>query len=227
MHRRGFMKTLGTVSAASLAAAPVALLPRQSRSVESATDQPSRATNTELASDTMRMWQFWDLWHLDHRDSVALRQGKPEWKPEATYVEPHIGTLSAWPTVYKDVASGRWRMLYSANWKPYALMVAESDDGLHWQPAMLLEILPEGKKLAPHHIFTLPGGSGGGVYIDPIAADGFPFKVFVHQQGEPVAARAVRRMGPNHFETAGAHRAAIAVECFCSRGRTSLSNHRH
>lgn len=195
MHRRGFIKTLGTVSAASLVAAPVSLA-AQTREGAPPAGELSPSKRAGLRSDTMRVWQFWDLWHLDHRDNVTLRQGVAEWNRDATFVEPHIGTLSAWPTVYQDTASGGWRMLYSANWKPYSLMVAESDDGLHWQPAPLPGIAPDGKKLAPHHVFTLPGGSGGGVYLDPIAADGFPFKVFAHQQGEPVAQRAIR--DPKH-----------------------------
>ena len=47
-----------------------------------------------------------------------------------------------------------------------------------------------GNKLAPHHLFTLPDGSGGSVYVDPIAADGFPYKMFVHQRGDEVLKRA-------------------------------------
>ena len=82
-------------------------------------------------------------------------------------------------------------MLYSANWKPYSLMVAESDDGRRWRPLAEPTIKPSSGKLAPHHLYTLPDGSGGGVYFDPIAADGFPFKVFVHQRGDAVVKRAI------------------------------------
>lgn len=56
--------------------------------------------------------------------------------------------------------------------------------------------------MAPHHLFTLPDGSGGGVYFDPIAADGFPFKVFVHQQGQPVHDRAIANPKHPWHETA-------------------------
>lgn len=132
---------------------------------------------------------FWDLWHLDRMHELQHRQGRAEFRPEATYQEPHLGPLASWPTVYHTEA--RWRMLYSAAWKPYSLMVAESDDGLHWQPAPQPDIHPAGKKLAPHHLFTLPSGSGGAVYLDPVASDGYRFKVFVHQQGQPVVRRAV------------------------------------
>lgn len=47
------------------------------------------------------------------------------------------------------------------------------------------------RKRAPHHLFTLPDGSGGGVYLDPVATDDFPFKVFVHQHGQEIVARAI------------------------------------
>ena len=57
-------------------------------------------------------------------------------------------------------------------------------------------IQPDGKRLAPHHLFTLPDGSGGSVYVDPVAKDGFRFKVFVHQRGKTVADRAIA--DPNH-----------------------------
>jgi hypothetical protein len=70
-------------------------------------------------------------------------------------------------------------------------MVAESDDGRRWRPLARPDIKPETGKIAPHHLFTLPAGSGGGVYLDPVADDGFPFKVFVHQHGEEVVKRAI------------------------------------
>jgi len=58
------------------------------------------------------------------------------------------------------------------------------------------EVVPAGGKLAPHHVFTLDRGSGSGVYHDPIAADGFPLKLFGRQDGEPVYQRALK--DPNH-----------------------------
>lgn len=176
MHRRAFVSS-GLVSVGSLLSARV-----------------QAAAVPEPPGDPHRTWQFWDLWHVDRMSELSHRQGRAEWQREATFAEPHIGNLSGWPTVFRN---GRgWRMLYSAAWKPYSLMVADSDDGLTWQPAPQPDIRPAGGKRAPHHIFTLPSGSGGAVYQDPVAKDGFPFKVFVHQQGEPVAERA--KQDPAH-----------------------------
>ena len=53
-----------------------------------------------------------------------------------------------------------------------------------WPPSL-------GKKRAPQHLFTLDHGSAGGVYLDPVATDGFPFKVYAHDNGEPVFRRAL------------------------------------
>jgi hypothetical protein len=184
MNRRRFLQTTGTVTAAGLTAAPA--LGRQ-RAAGS-----SRISSTNGSwFDPTRTWHFFDLWHIDHLDQIRLRQGQAKWQPEATFLDHPIGNLAAWPTVYRDDTSGRWRMLYSAGWKPYQLMIAESDDGRNWHPLPQPDVEPAGGKIAPHHLFTLPEGSGGGVYLDPIAADGFPFKVFVHQQGEPVYQRAI------------------------------------
>jgi hypothetical protein len=183
MDRRGFLKTSGVVSTASL----LALHARPA----SATEKIEKAATPQQSMDTVRTWHFLDLWRFDHFDNLKLRQSQPEWQADATYCEPHIGSLSGWPTVFRHEESGRWRMLYSADWKPYSLMIAESDDGIHWQPLPQPDIKPAGGKRAPHHLFTLPDGSGGGVYLDPVAADGFPFKVFVHQHGQEVVERAI------------------------------------
>ena len=48
----------------------------------------------------------------------------------------------------------------------------------------------------PTTSLTLPGGSSGAVYIDPVSDQAERFKAFVHQQGDPVAERAAK--DPNH-----------------------------
>ncbi|QDU95995.1 hypothetical protein [Lignipirellula cremea] len=186
MHRRHFLQAAGAASISSLALAP--------RSIAVAAEA-KHAAGTGSSFDPSRTWHFFDRWPFDQLDNLQLRQGEPVWQRDAVYQEPFIGSLSAWPTVYRDEASGRWRMLYSADWKPYALMVADSPDGRNWSPLPQPDIQPAGGKKAPHHLFTLPGGSGGGVYRDPQAlteaGDGFPFKAYVHQQGSPVVERAL------------------------------------
>lgn len=145
-----------------------------------------------------KTWLFWDLWRFDVLRGVRLRQAKATWRPEATFADPLLTDIGSWPTVWRDNEAGLWRMLYSGNWNPYTLLMAESPDGIHWRPSNLPEIEPPGGlKLAPNHLFTLPNGSGGSVYLDPVAADGYPFKVYAIQSGVPVMARA--KANPAHF----------------------------
>jgi hypothetical protein len=165
-----------------------------------AAEKPLAAEGAEVGP-AVNTWLFWDLWHLDRGHNIELCQGRPTWRPEATYAD-HVDGLASWPTVYRHKASGRWRMLYTARWKPCSLMVAESDDGLAFRPLGCENIQPEGDKLAAHHVFTLPHGSGGGVYRDPVAADGFPFKVYAHQQRDPVYRRALADSGHRWHEIA-------------------------
>lgn len=182
MRRREFFQATGVVGIASL---PLFAFGNALATAEGSEEQPKT-----INSDTVRTWHFHDLWRFDHFDGLKLRQGQPVWQRDAVYHEPHIGPLSGWPTVYEDDESERWRMLYSADWKPFSLMLAESEDGRSWKPSPQLDVKLEGRKIAPHHLFSLADGSGGSVYLDPVADDGFPYKVFVHQHGDAVVERA-------------------------------------
>ncbi len=190
MHRRKFFRSAGTVTVASLATATG--LADEAAKQNSSPTQSSKAERTSGDwFDPQKCWHFFDRWHFDHLDQLVLRQGRAEFQPDATYVDAPIGSLAAWPTVFRDPSSEKWRMIYSADWKPYTMMIAESDDGRRWRPSPQPDVVPEGGKIAPHHLFTLDGGSGGAVYVDPVAGDGFPYKVFVHCQGQPAYRRAV------------------------------------
>jgi len=182
VNRRHFLSSLATVSVSSLATAPWVY-------------GDSGFTKSQPGKEAS-VWLFWDLWHLESAANVELCQGKPRWRDDAVYTNQVLDGLACWPSVYRDDRSSRWRTFYSANWKPYALHVAESADGLHFKPLTVPDAKPEGGQLAPNHVFTLPHGSGGAVYLDPVARDGFPFKVFAHQQQEPVTERAMK--DPKH-----------------------------
>jgi hypothetical protein len=158
--------------------------------------QPARAAE---------VWHFLDAWHFHRMEGMEIRQGRPVWLKDKTYVDPVRAEindhLNSWTTVWQDATSGRWRMVYSAKWRPATLMVAESDDGLDWRPLACPEIVPEGGKIAPHHVFTLVDGSVGGAYHDPQAKDGFPFKIFAHRMGRAVIADAAKDAShPQHEE---------------------------
>jgi hypothetical protein len=127
--------------------------------------------NGALASSfATEVWRFLDAWHFHKLDGIDLCQGEPVWLKK-TFVDPVRAEIDAhlnsWTTVWKDEPSGKWRMVYSAKWRPATLLVAESDNGLDWRPLPCPEIQPNGGKIAPNHVFTLIDGSVGGAYLDP------------------------------------------------------------
>ena len=97
--------------------------------------------------------------------------------------------------MYEDEATGLWHMLYPIAGFPFVLSGAESEDGVHWRPMDAADVDPGGQKLAPNHLLTVPNANCGGVYIDPVAADGRPFKLYPIQRGGAVADRA--RLDPD------------------------------
>jgi len=175
MNRRTWLSTLGLIGMTPL-------LP--SRSTQGLSDDVSAATSNEKA------WLFWDLWHLDRRQNLEHCLGRPTWRRDAVFVDDVDG-LAAWPSVFRDQQTGRWRMIYTSRWRPYMMMLADSGDGIQFKTVHDSGIRPEGEQRAPYHIFTLPDGSCGGMYHDPIAADGYPYKIFCHQGGKFVLERAL------------------------------------
>ena len=151
-------------------------------------------------TDSEKSWLFWDLWKLDSFNGAKLRQGRPVFRTELTYEDPLLGSLSSWPAVVRDPETGKWRMYYGAEWRPMTLLAAESDDGVEWRrvarPESEFASSPSGEtKRAAHHLFTLPSGSGGSVYLDPVAADGYPYKIFAIQTNAPAHERALTDPG--------------------------------
>jgi len=144
----------------------------------------------------MKTLLFWNWWSIEHQDNARIVQGRPRWRPEATYEDPTFDYLGFWPRVWKDKDAGCWRMLYFGSGIPLTLMGAESADGIHWQPMDRPDIRPQGEKYAPNHLFTVPSANGGPVNILPDAPDGKPFKFYCVQRGGPAADRA--RHDPNH-----------------------------
>jgi hypothetical protein len=142
-------------------------------------------TCTAIAAE--KTLPFWDLAHLDAWDNVELVQTAPVAVPAGTYTDPQFPEASMiFPSVWHDAASGQWRMIYSTKWSPFTIMAAQSEDGIAWKPLPVPDAQPEGGKIAQHHVFTFAHGQGSGVYHDPIAADGFPFKIFGRQDSDAV-----------------------------------------
>ncbi|MCA9125233.1 MAG: hypothetical protein H6821_00825 [Planctomycetaceae bacterium] len=146
------------------------------------------------------VWHFLDAWHFHKLDGLELCQGQPVWLKDKTFLDPVREDLDAqlnsWTTVWRDEASGKWRMVYSAKWRPATLLVAENENGLDWRPLPCPDIQPDGGKIAPNHVFTLIDGSVGGAYVDPEAKDGYRFKMFAHRMGKAVIEDA--RRDPKH-----------------------------
>ena len=197
IRRRDFCSTLGLATVASLAnAAKPGTVGAESATVAS---PPPTSRQFGTIPPTKKML-FFDLWKLDYWDNVELVQGTPEFVPEATYVDNTMPEKGAGkPSVFFDRDAGVWRMLYNIAWSPIRLMTAVSDDGIHWEPDphAEIEIASEtpGGKIADHHIFTLPDAAAGGLYVDPVAKDGFPFKMYAQQGGKSVYQRALADNG--------------------------------
>ena len=181
MNRRQFFGTSTAVSAASL--------------LPAAADARQPAANRDRSKKIL----FWDLSKLDYWDNIELVQGEPAWQPDASYIDPFEGGKRGgnFPVVWQDAESDRWRMIYSVKWSPYTMMLAESDDGRNWTPLPQPSIDPPGGKLASNHIHTIAGAGAGGVFVDPAAADGYPFKVWARQHSDVTFERALA--DPNHY----------------------------
>jgi len=108
----------------------------------------------------MEILHFWNWWRIAHQDNAHLTQGRPEWRPEATYEDPTFDYLGFWPRVYRDEHAGGWRMLYFGSGFPLKLLGAESADGIHWRPMECPDVLPGGEKYAPNHLLTVPSANG-------------------------------------------------------------------
>lgn len=146
-----------------------------------------------VSEDESRKVLFFDLWKLDAWNNVELKQGEPEWVSECRFSDPSFPDLRVYfPTVWRE-ENGQWRLLFSVKWSPFTLMAGQSDDGITWTPLNVPSVNPgEGQeKLAPNHLLTVPSGSGGVAYRDPKATDGYRFRIFGRQRGEPVRQRAL------------------------------------
>ncbi len=139
---------------------------------------------------------FFDLWKLDHWNNIELMQAEPEFIAESIYEDNTVdGKGPGKPNVFYDGRNKLWRMVYNIGWSPVGLMSAISDDGIHWQKDPHPDIKFKsnwGNRVADHHIFNLNAAAAGGMYHDPVAKDGFPYKMYVQISGEPVFQKALQ-----------------------------------
>jgi len=185
MKRRKFFLAAGLTTLASLSDFPLTRIKKAE----------SKPSSTNESAKKKRML-FFDLWKLDYWDNCLLKQGTPEYISEATYEDNAIkGKGAGKPNVFFDNHDKVWRMLYNIGWSPVRLMAAISTDGINWHPDPHPEIdipVESGKRIADHQVFQLKNTAAGGLYQDPVAKDGFPFKMYVQVNGEEVYKRALK-----------------------------------
>jgi len=121
---------------------------------------------------------FFDDWWLESRFNIVRKIGEPQWVPEATLEDPLTAGVYNFPTVYRDPENDKWRALYSGvvltEGQPDLpfLMLAESDDGVHWTKPNLSKVLAQEPRLASNqvHVDTTIYDRGP-VYFDPHPSD--------------------------------------------------------
>ncbi len=57
---------------------------------------------------SMKTLHFWNWWHIEHQDSTRIVQGRPEWRPEATYEDPTFDYLGFCPRVWSGDKAGTY-----------------------------------------------------------------------------------------------------------------------
>jgi hypothetical protein len=106
---------------------------------------------------------FFDDWWLEAHHNVVRRMGKPTWIPDATLEDNLTKGIYNFPTVFRDPESMRWYALYQGvvgvseeiTTVPAdvpVMMIAESEDGLHWKKPDLSEVIDQSNRVAPNQV---------------------------------------------------------------------------
>lgn len=100
---------------------------------------------------------FFDDLRLNRRDNLERRIGRPQLLEDAVYRDPAHETPWGYPTVFFDVATGIWRMMYqglapAVTAEYCAALLAESEDGLHWRPRDTVDEIDMPGRAAPNQI---------------------------------------------------------------------------
>ncbi|MDF2724217.1 MAG: hypothetical protein K0Q59_3892 [Paenibacillus sp.] len=114
---------------------------------------------------------FLDDWMLSRRTNLVRRLGKPRWVPEGT-LDENMSSDGAWnrPTVFRVPETGKWRAIYSGvtyendERIPLGMMVADSDDGIHWVKPDVSQLVPLPGRRLPNQVHHAI--SGGPAYYD-------------------------------------------------------------
>ncbi len=143
-------------------------------------------------------------------ENVRRVMGKPRYIPEATLEDPLTEGTWNFPFIWQDEATGKWKAVYCAAIpngprhamgflpRSQALMLAESEDGIHWtKPDVSGQIEKGFRQHAPNQVFGVEGHiDGAPILRDPIDPD--PDRRFKYlfsrdgKQGMAVSPDAVR-----------------------------------
>lgn len=100
---------------------------------------------------------FFDDQRLNLRDNVQRKIGRPALISESVYQDPRAHVGWGYPGVFRDEASGKWRMTYLA-WargRKRTAALAESDDGLHGSPRDTTREIDLPDRILPNQVLPL------------------------------------------------------------------------
>ena len=114
---------------------------------------------------------FFDDQLLNRRENVVRRVGQPRLVPESVYRDPLANTHWGYPTVFRDKASGKWRMIYQGKneHRHNISLLAESDDGLSWALRDTTADIDLPDRRYPNQLLPLDHHGGMHCYVDPFA----------------------------------------------------------
>lgn len=128
---------------------------------------------------------FFDDWSLCVMENVQRVMGKPCYVPEATLEDPLTEGTWNFPFVWFDREKNVWKAIYGAAIpggprrpegflpRSQGLMLAESEDGVHWTiPDVSREIADGVHQHACNQVFGVEGHiDGAPVFLDPMDSD--------------------------------------------------------
>ncbi len=118
---------------------------------------------------------FFDDWELSSRENLIRRVGEPKLVSESIFEDPYMNISWGYPTIFQVPNTGQWRCLYQgySNDHKYRLpLVAESDDGIHWQIPDLSKRIPLADRMHPHQLLSFQNfGEWSCCYVDENAKD--------------------------------------------------------
>jgi hypothetical protein len=150
MHRRQFVAAVGcaALTASERIAVGQAEEPRSHEAPPPSTPKNEEGQTTIL---------FFDDQRLNLRDRVTRHVGRPERIAESIYRDPQAHVGWGYPGVFRDEASGKWRMTYLA-WaygRQRTAALAESEDGLHWSPRDTTREIDLPDRILPNQVLPL------------------------------------------------------------------------